>query len=92
MVIKSLHGVFFIVTSKKDKNQLLIRSKSKSELIRIFGGKRIVQYDQGEIDYEISVCRQEFANTLIMMIKEINYDDFQKHLPEIDFPTDSIFA
>ncbi|MCH7408441.1 hypothetical protein MM239_03470 [Belliella sp. DSM 111904] len=92
MVINSLHGTFSIVINENAQDQLLVKSKSKVELTRIFDEKRIVKSKDDDFGFFVSLCKQEFAHTLIMMIKEIDYMDFEKYLSELDLSSDRIFA
>ena len=92
MVIASLHGIFSIVINEKDQDQLLVRAKKKEELMRIFDEKRILKSSADGFEYHVKMCKQEFAHTMIMLIKEINYADFDKYLSEIDLSSDRIFA
>lgn len=92
MVIESLHGIFTIVTNEINHDQLLVRAKNKEELMRIFDEKRICRCTEEQNDYCVQMCKQEFANTLIMMIKEINYSDFNKVLFEINNVSSKVLA
>lgn len=92
MVITSLHGIFSIVLNEKNQDQLLVRAKKKDELMRIFDEKRICKSSVDGFEYCVQMCKQEFAHTLIMMIKEIDYADFDKILAEINISTDRAFA
>lgn len=84
MVIRSLHGIFTIVTSEINQDQLLVKARNKQELMRIFDEKRIAECINDQKEFSVQMCKQEFAHTLIMMIKEINYSDFEKTLLEIE--------
>ncbi|EKB48995.1 hypothetical protein [Cecembia lonarensis] len=77
MIIKSIHGTFSICSSGKDADKLLVKSKDKESLTRIFDGQRIVQSEAEEESFFVSLCKQEFAHILILMVKEINYPDIQ---------------
>ena len=92
MVITSLHGIFSIVINEKNQDELLVRAKKKDELMRIFDEKRINKSSYDGFEYFVKMCKQEFAHTLIMMIKEIDYSDFDKLLSEINISTDRAFA
>ncbi|GAB2633899.1 hypothetical protein [Belliella aquatica] len=92
MVITSLHGIFSIVINEKNQDQLLVRAKKKGELMRIFDEKRISECRVDGFDYCVKMCKQEFAHTIIMMIKEIDYADFDKLLAEVNIASDRAFA
>ncbi|MCH7400511.1 hypothetical protein ACFOUP_10450 [Belliella kenyensis] len=92
MVINSLHGTFSIVINEKDQDKLLVKAKSKAELTRIFDENRVRKCQEENFSFFVSMCKQEFAHTLIMMIKEINYLNFEKYLSELDLSSDRIFA
>jgi hypothetical protein len=40
----------------------------------------------------VCLCKQEFAHTLILMVKEVNYSNFYQTLRDITSETDRIFA
>ena len=92
MVITSLHGNFSIIASEKDQNQLFVRSHEKRELSSVFGEKRILMYEGEGFNFYVSICKQEFANTLIMMVKEVNYSDLEKELQEIRSASENIYV
>ncbi|MFD2034598.1 hypothetical protein ACFSKL_07350 [Belliella marina] len=92
MVITSLHGSFTVVINEENQDQILVRANNKEELMRIFDEKRISKCIDEQPEFCVQMCKQEFAHTLIMMIKEINYPDFNKMLLEIEKTTSKIFA
>ncbi|MDO9552800.1 hypothetical protein [Rhodonellum sp.] len=92
MVITSLHGTFSIIASEKDQDQLFVRSNEKKELSNVFGEKRVLDYEGESFDFFVPICKQEFANTLIMMVKEVNYSDLAKELQEIKSSSENIYA
>jgi len=90
MLIQSLHGNFSIIASGKDQDLLFIRSNEKSELSNIFGEMRVSRYDGEGLEFYVAIRKQEFTNTLIMMVKEINYSDLGKELQEIKSSSENI--
>ena len=84
MLINSLQGIFSIVISETNPDKLEVRSNDKASLSRVFDNKRILERANVDFKFYVSISKQEFANTLIMMIKEIDYPDFDKLLSEID--------
>jgi len=92
MIIKSIHGTFSIHSSGKDQDRLLVKSDDKKSLMRIFDEKRVVQNQSENNMYFVSLCKQEFAHTLILMVKEVNYSDFEKMMQEATKDSDEVFA
>lgn len=92
MVITSLHGTFSIIASEKDQDQLFVRSNVKRELSSVFGEKRVSNYAGEGFEFCVSICKQEFANTLIMMVKEVNYSDLDKELKDINSSAINLYA
>jgi hypothetical protein len=84
MIITSLLGTFSINSSEKDHDKLIVRSKEKESLMRIFDSKRIIQCELDCSSYFVTLCKQEFAHSLIMMVKEVNYSDFKELQSEIN--------
>ncbi|MFD2200705.1 hypothetical protein [Shivajiella indica] len=83
MIITSLHGTFSINSCEKDQDKLIVRSKEKDSLMRIFDSKRIIQCEIDGSSYFVTLCKQEFAHSLIMLVKEVNYSDFNQLQSEI---------
>lgn len=92
MLISSLHGVFSINMHDIDAEKLIIKSKNKEALQRIFDEKRIFTNNKDNYKFCVSLCKQELAHILIMMIKEIDYADFEKFISEINPNLDQAIA
>ncbi len=92
MVITSSHGIFSIVSSSNNPDKLIVSSKSKNALLQLFDEKRISTSEEKEFKFDVTICKQEFAHIMIMMIKEINYPDFALYLEEFDLSTARFFA
>lgn len=92
MIISTIHGTFSIISNEKDQDKLIIRSKEKSSLTRIFDEKRIIQYEKEGFSFCVSLCKQEFVHTLIMLVKEINYSDLDQYLSEASVNVNRIMA
>lgn len=84
MIINSLYGTFSINSSEKDQDKLIVKSDMKESLMRIFDSKRIFHSEIDGSSYFVTLCKQEFADSVIMMIKEVNYSDFNQSKAEID--------
>jgi len=92
MIIKSIHGTFFIQVSENEQDKLIVKSKDKGSLTRIFDGKRINHCSSEDNAFYVSLCKQEFAHTLILMVKEVDYVNFDQTLSNITSETNGIFA
>ena len=55
---------------------VVIKCDSEIELIRLFGSLRIEKTDDLNFPYKVTTCKQEYADALLLLIKEIDYDEF----------------
>lgn len=92
MIINSLFGTISVVSGGQDQDRLRIKSPKKETLMRMFDEKRITYYESADYPYYVEMCKQEFAHTLIVLIKDINYPDFHIELDEIEIFKNKIFA
>lgn len=92
MIIKSIHGTFSINSTGQDQDKLLVKSNDKKSLLRIFDEKRVMHNHSDNSEYSVSLCKQEFAHTLILMVKEVNYSDFEKMISEPTKDSDGVFV
>jgi hypothetical protein len=92
MIINSLLGSFSVVSSVQNHDKLCIKSKSKEVLMRMFDEKRINNYESMDYNYSIEVCKQEFAHTMIILIKEVNYPDFVQEISDIEISRNKVMA
>lgn len=92
MIINSLLGTFSVVSSVQNHNKLCIKSKSKEVLMRMFDEKRINNYRSDDYNYSIEICKQEFAHTMIILIKEVNYPDFVQEMSELEISRNQVMA
>lgn len=92
MIINSLQGTFSVVSSVQNQDRLCIKSKSKEVLMRMFDEKRINNYASGDYNYSIEICKQEFAHTMIILIKEVNYPDFIQEMSELEVSRNQVMA
>lgn len=75
MEITCTYGSFKIVQKTENKDELLILSKWKS-LSKVFGSNRIFMINKEDSIFGVYVCKQECAETLIELIKSIDYRDW----------------
>ncbi|WP_296699982.1 hypothetical protein [Algoriphagus sp.] len=78
MLIQTINGDFLIERNLSKSDCVKIKTNSKEELQRLFGSCEIVQTTDSEFPFEVCTCKQEFANALILMVKEIEYPDFKQ--------------
>ncbi|AFL84141.1 hypothetical protein Belba_1529 [Belliella baltica DSM 15883] len=76
MEITCTFGSFKIMQTMENKDELLIVSKWKS-LSKVFGSSRIFMINKKESVFGVYVCKQECAETLIELIKSIDYRDWE---------------
>ncbi|GGF26235.1 hypothetical protein GCM10011339_12900 [Echinicola rosea] len=84
MLITSTNGFLSVVNSPLDVDHLLVRAKSKADLSRLFDERRIYPIEHDTFSYGVSICKQEFADTLIKMIKCIDYTNFESGMITLD--------
>ncbi|WP_373495850.1 hypothetical protein [Aquiflexum sp.] len=92
MIINSLLGNFTVVSSLKNHDKLCIKSNRKEVLMRMFDEKRINNYESADYNYSIEICKQEFAHTMIILIKEVNYPDFVQEMSELETAGNQVMA
>ncbi len=80
MWIRSIYGAISVVHAPQSPDHLFIKAKEKAELSRLFDEHRIMVHEGDQLKYSVSICKQEFADTLIKMIKEIDYTDFNMEI------------
>ena len=76
MKIQTTKSSFLIEEDEGKKGCLFIRSESNDELQRFFGSLEIEPSGSSEFPFQVKACKQEFANALILMVKEIDYSTF----------------
>lgn len=76
MLIQTKNCNFLIEASQEQKGCVLIKASSQEELQRFFGSSLIKYIGNSDFPFEVFACKQEFANALILMVKEIEYSDF----------------
>lgn len=77
MIIHTSTCEFLIESSNQTAGCVFIYSDSIEELQRLFGSSEVEYSARDNWKYMVSTCKQEFANALILMVKEINYTDFE---------------
>ncbi|WP_192349056.1 hypothetical protein [Algoriphagus sp. Y33] len=77
MIIQTSTASFLIENSQSRSGCVAIRSNSQEELYRFFGSLEIRTTDELFYSYEVLACKQEFANAMIVMVKEIDYSEFE---------------
>jgi hypothetical protein len=78
MKIQTIKSSFLIEGDEDKKGCLFIKSDSNDELHRFFGSLEIESSGNSGYPFQVKACKQEFANALILMIKEINYSTFSQ--------------
>lgn len=76
MLINTTKSSFLIEGDGETKGCVIIKSDSNLELQRFFGSLNIESSQNSEFSYQVKACKQEFANALILMVKEIDYMTF----------------
>jgi hypothetical protein len=84
MIVHSLFGSFCVVAKSGKPDGLLLQSKSRIALNRIFDDKRIKANESTDYPFLVELCKQEFAEMLIKLTKDISYENFDKEISELE--------
>lgn len=84
MIIHSLFGNFCVVANSRKPDGLLLQSRSRIALNRIFDDKRVRDNESSDYPFVVEVGRQEFAHVLITLTKDISYENFDKDISELE--------
>ncbi|MHA7129321.1 hypothetical protein [Algoriphagus namhaensis] len=76
MLIQSLSASFSIQKAPDSKGCLEVRCDNQIELSRLFGSLRVEASGDFEFPYQVIACKQEYADAMILLIKEIDYFNF----------------
>lgn len=76
MIIQTSNANFLIEKSESNNGCVSISSNSQEELYRFFGSLEITYTNDPIYSYTVCACKQEFANAMIVMVKEIDYSEF----------------
>jgi hypothetical protein len=80
MIIQTPSAKFLIEPCENRKDYVLVNSNSKEELDRLFGSFDVSENNSQEYPFQVKSCKQEFANALITMVKEI----WNSHFSNLD--------
>ena len=76
MLIQTSKANFLIEKNLGKSDCVKIKADSKEELQRYFGSSNVQFSIEQQFPFQVLACKQEFANALILMVKEIEYSDF----------------
>lgn len=83
MIIQTSTANFLIEKSEFTSGCITVSSNSQEELHRFFGSLEITLTNDLFYPYAIKSCKQEFANAMILMVKEIDYSEFSQFSLEL---------
>ncbi|MDG1275784.1 MAG: hypothetical protein P8O16_00800 [Algoriphagus sp.] len=75
MVIETTNAKFLIESDQRDEGFVLVYSNSSHELQRFFGSLNIHSNSNEDFPFQVCASKDEFANAMIVMVKEIDYSD-----------------
>lgn len=78
MIIQTSTCYFLIEDSGRINGCISVFSDSLEEIQRFFGSAELEYSTKCEWKYKVCTCKQDLANALILMVKEINYSDFSE--------------
>lgn len=76
MIIQTSICDFLIEESGKADGCVFVYSDSLEEIQRLFGSSEVEYSSRNDWKYCVCTCKQDLANTLILLVKEISYRDF----------------
>lgn len=76
MIIQTSICDFLIEESGKVDGCVFVYSDSLDEIQRLFGSSEVEYSNRNDWKYRVCICKQDLANTLILLVKEVNYSDF----------------
>lgn len=78
MIIQTTNASFLIENCEFDFACVSIHSDSRFELSRLFGSVKVKPLDSQTYPYTVKISKQEFTDSLILLIKEIDYTSFSQ--------------
>lgn len=76
MIIQTSTSDFLIEECGKTDGCVFVYSDSLEEIQRLFGSSEVEYSMREDWKFRVCTCKQDLANALILMVKEINYRDF----------------
>ena len=76
MIIQTSKCDFLIEESGRKDGCVFVYSENLEEIQRFFGSSETEYSCKNDWKYRVSTCKQDLANALILMVKEVNYQDF----------------
>jgi len=76
MIIQTSTCDFLIEDSGQTNGCISVFSDSLEGIQRFFGSSEIECSDKSTWRFKVCTCKQDLANAMILMLKEINYSDF----------------
>jgi hypothetical protein len=70
----------------------LVRARLKKDLQLLFDDKRILEIPSADYQYRVLVKKQEMADILVKMIKEIDYPNFKSEIASLPEQRDKLSA
>ncbi len=78
MIIQTTTGDFLIEASNRADGCITVFSDSLEELQRLFGSLEIEYSARKGRKYKVCTCKQDLANAMILLVKEIDYSRFDQ--------------
>ena len=82
MWIASTHGFISIIQHRNLRDTLLVKARTVNDLKTLFDSNRILKTGDADYLYMVLVNKQELANILVKMIKNIDYFDFKNEISD----------
>ncbi|ERM80782.1 hypothetical protein P872_20990 [Rhodonellum psychrophilum GCM71 = DSM 17998] len=92
MWIASTFGFISIVQHWDQTDTFLVRARLKKDLQLLFDDKRILEIPSADYRYRVLVKKQEMADVLVKMIKDIDYPNFKNEIASLPEQRDKLSA
>lgn len=76
MIIQTSQCDFLVEECGGRDGYVYVYSENLEEIQRFFGSAETEYSSTGDWKYRVSICKQDLANSLILMVKEVNYKNF----------------
>ncbi|GMQ24372.1 hypothetical protein Aoki45_10540 [Algoriphagus sp. oki45] len=76
MIIQTLSAKFLIESSSDCDGCLMVYSDNAEQLQRLFGSSVHHSLTFSDMPFLTKTCKQDFAHTLILLVKEVDYSNF----------------
>ncbi|WP_026967560.1 hypothetical protein [Algoriphagus terrigena] len=78
MILQTSKCDFLIEDCGKNDGSVFVYSEQLDELQRLFGSSETEYSPRPDWKFRVSTCKQDLVHKLILIVKEVNYRDFNR--------------